>query len=212
MLLAQRIELSQRDEIDMMREWLQQHEQEAPTVDGHHGHDGHGASEALMPGMLTAEQMSQLEQAHAGEFDRLFLELMIQHHKGALVMVEELLDAPGGAQESTVFGFTTDITADQSAEIDRMTSMLESLSSDPRVGLDAGFQDAGEALSEHGAGGGDPEAGPGSSRPTRRRVCRFHPSASLARTRTTTRMRRRTKKKRRSPRRTVTARKPPTAS
>ena len=148
-LLAQRIELSQRDEIDMMREWLVEHGQETPAVDDHGGHAAHhesSTSETLMPGMLTAEQMSQLEQAHGGEFDRLFLELMIQHHKGALIMVEELLDAPGGAQESTVFGFTTDITADQSAEIDRMTSMLESLSSDPRVGLDAGFLDAGEAL------------------------------------------------------------------
>ncbi|HUP21851.1 MAG TPA: DUF305 domain-containing protein [Thermoanaerobaculia bacterium] len=140
-LLAQRIELSQRDEIEMMEEWLRQHDQDvAQGADAHHAHQGE-----LMPGMLTAEQMSQLEQTRGGEFDRLFLELMIAHHQGALVMVDELLDSPGGAQESTMFGFTTDVTSDQSAEIDRMAAMLESLSSDPRVGLDAGFRDAGEA-------------------------------------------------------------------
>ena len=138
--LAKRIELSQEDEIKMMQEWLRSHDQEVTAVDAHHAH---GA--VLMPGMLTAEEMSRLEQARAIEFDRLFLELMIMHHQGALVMVENLLSQPGAAQESAIFGFPSDITADQSMEIDRMGGMLAELSSDPRVHLKAGFRDAGEA-------------------------------------------------------------------
>ncbi|HVR28279.1 MAG TPA: DUF305 domain-containing protein, partial [Thermoanaerobaculia bacterium] len=141
-VLAQRIELSQRDEIEMMEEWLRSNGQEVEVVasGAHYGHD-----EALMPGMLTAEEMSRLEAARGVEFDRLFLELMIAHHRGALVMVEDLLSNEGAAQESTVFAFTSDVTADQSMEIDRMAAMLTGLSTDPRVGLDSGFRDAGEA-------------------------------------------------------------------
>ena len=138
--LAKRIELSQEDEIKMMQEWLRSHDQEVTAVDAHHAH---GA--VLMPGMLTDEEMSSLEQARAIEFDRLFLELMIKHHQGALVMVEDLLSKPGAAQESAIFGFTSDIIADQSMEINRMGGMLAELSSDPRVHLKAGFRDAGEA-------------------------------------------------------------------
>jgi uncharacterized protein (DUF305 family) len=140
--LAQRIDLSQRDEIEMMQEWLRSHDREPDAADSHHAHD-----EALMPGMLTADEMKELEKARKGEFDRLFLERMIAHHRGALVMVEELLDQTGAAQESTVFAFTADVTADQSMEIDRMAAMLAGLSTDPRVGLDAGFLDAGVAAS-----------------------------------------------------------------
>ena len=138
--LAQRIDLSQRDEIAMMEEWLRSHGQAVAAPDAHHAHDA-----KLMPGMLTPEEMGRLEQARGVEFDRLFLELMIAHHQGALVMVDDLLASDGAAQESTVFAFTTDVTADQSMEIDRMASMLAGLSSDPRVGLDAGFLDAGVA-------------------------------------------------------------------
>jgi uncharacterized protein (DUF305 family) len=138
--LAQRIDLSQRDEIEMMQEWLRSHGREVIAAEAHHAHD-----EALMPGMATVDQMSRLEQARGVAFDRLFLELMIAHHRGALAMVEDLLDDTGAAQESTVFAFTSDVTADQSMEIDRMAAMLAGLSSDPRVGLDSGFRDAGVA-------------------------------------------------------------------
>jgi uncharacterized protein (DUF305 family) len=137
--LAERIELSQADEIEMMREWLRSHGQEVTAADAHHGHG------VLMPGMLTPEEMGRLAQARAIEFDRLFLELMIKHHQGALDMVEALLSQPGTAQDSALFAFTSDITADQSMEIDRMAAMLAELSSDPRVHLKAGFRDAGEA-------------------------------------------------------------------
>ena len=82
--LAQRIDLSQRDEIAMMEDWLRSHGQEVPALGAHHDHD-----QKLMPGMLTPEEMRRLEQARGIEFDRLFLELMIAHHQGALVMVDD---------------------------------------------------------------------------------------------------------------------------
>lgn len=139
--LAKRIELSQKDEIEMMQEWLRSHGHEVTDVGAHHAH---GAE--LMPGMLSVEEMNQLEQARGSEFDRLFLELMIEHHRGALIMVEELLAQPASGQASEIFAFTADIVADQSMEIDRMGGMLADLAADPRVHLAPGFRDAGEAM------------------------------------------------------------------
>ena len=138
--LAQRIELSQEDEIAMMQEWLRSRGQAVPDLDAHHA-----SGWEPMPGMLTDQEMDQLEQAQAGEFDRLFLELMIKHHRGALTMVETLLSQRGAAQDSQLFGFTSDITSDQSMEIDRMDAMMAELSPDPRVQLAAGIDDAGQA-------------------------------------------------------------------
>ncbi len=142
--LADRIERSQEDEIRMMQDWLAARGQEVPSIDGHHGHGGHDGE--LMPGMLTPEQMDELEAARRADFDRLFLQRMISHHQGALVMVDELLENPGAAQESSVFGFTADVTADQGMEIERMAAMLAGLSTDSRAGLAAGFVDAEEAV------------------------------------------------------------------
>lgn len=119
-LLAKRIELSQRDEIGMMEEWLT-HRGEA--VPGPHAHHGSGA--ALMPGMLTQEQMAQLAAASGPAFERLFLEYMIQHHQGALTMVKDLFATPGAGQEADIFTFASDVDSDQRMEIDRMTAMLE---------------------------------------------------------------------------------------
>ena len=138
--LAQRIALSQDDEITMMQEWLRARGLAVPERDAHHAQDAE-----LMPGMLTVEKITRLEQARAIAFDGLFLELMIEHHRGALTMVEDLLAQRGAAQDSQLFAFTSDITADQSMEIDRMDAMLAGLSSDPRVYLRAGFRDAGQA-------------------------------------------------------------------
>ena len=118
-LLARRIELSQADEIRLMQRWLGARGAEAP--DGH-PHEGHGS--ALMPGMLTAEEMGRLTAALDGEFDRLFLELMIKHHDGALAMVEDLFSTEAAGQEAEVFAFATDVEADQRIEIDRMSAML----------------------------------------------------------------------------------------
>ena len=138
--LAQRIELSQKDEIAMMQEWLRSRGQAVTAMDAHHA-----PGWEPMPGMLTGEEMDRLAAAQAVAFDRLFLELMIKHHRGALTMVENLLDQRGAAQDSQLFAFTSDVTSDQSAEIDRMDAMLAVLSPDPRVELAAGFHDAGQA-------------------------------------------------------------------
>jgi uncharacterized protein (DUF305 family) len=120
--LAQRIEVSQDDEIHMMREWLQARSQELPNP---HAHHMHGAR--LMPGMLTAEEMARLAAARGVEFDRLFLEFMIKHHLGALAMVDELFAQPGAGQESDIFAFASDVVADQRMEIERMAVMLKEL-------------------------------------------------------------------------------------
>ncbi len=139
-LLAERISLSQDDEISMMQDWLRERDLEVPSLDTHHA-NGYN----LMPGMLTDEDMAQLESASGDAFDRLFLEFMIEHHEGALEMVENLLDQRGAAQDPVLYAFTSDVTSDQSAEIDRMDLMLAGFNPDPRVNLEPGFRDAGEA-------------------------------------------------------------------
>lgn len=121
-MLALRIELSQDDEIKMMEGWLQVRGEEVPSA--HHHHEP-GA--AMMPGMLTPEQMSRLEAATGTMFDRLFFEFMIQHHEGALVMVDELLSIAGAGQESNIAAFAADVVADQRAEMDRMGAMLNAM-------------------------------------------------------------------------------------
>lgn len=128
-LLAKKIDLSQTDEMAFMRRWLQDRGLPVPDV-GAHGHMDHmdmAGHTMLMPGMLTPEQMQQLDQARGAEFDRLFLAGMIQHHQGALTMVQELFDAPGGGQEPTLFGFAAEVDAGQRAEIERMQQMLNAL-------------------------------------------------------------------------------------
>jgi uncharacterized protein (DUF305 family) len=119
-LLATRIELSQADEIEMMREWLTARNTAPPTAEAQHAHEA-----APMPGMLTAAEMRRLAAAEGAEFDRLFLEFMIQHHEGALTMVDELFSAAGAGQQSDIFAFASDVEADQRIEIDRMSAMLQ---------------------------------------------------------------------------------------
>jgi uncharacterized protein (DUF305 family) len=120
--LALRIELSQKDEIQMMQTWLGARGEKVTDVHAHHAKGAH-----LMPGMLTPEEMDSLRAAEGVEFDRLFLTLMIKHHQGALTMVEDLLSKPGAGQDSDIFAFISDINADQSMEIDRMGAMLAAL-------------------------------------------------------------------------------------
>jgi uncharacterized protein (DUF305 family) len=119
--LAERIEVSQTDEIRMMQRWLEVRGHSAP---GQHAHHGDGT---LMPGMLTPDEMSRLAQATGAAFDRLFLSLMIKHHEGALVMVKELFATPGSGQESEIFAFASDVVADQRMEIQRMDTLLKEL-------------------------------------------------------------------------------------
>ena len=139
-LLAQRINLSQEDEISMMQGWLRDRDLEVPALDAHHS-EGY----ELMPGMLTDEEMAELGAAEGAEFATLFLEFMIEHHLGAIEMVENLLDQQGAAQDPILYEFTSDVTSDQGSEIERMDAMLAGFSPDPRVNLSAGFRDAGEA-------------------------------------------------------------------
>jgi uncharacterized protein (DUF305 family) len=104
----------------MMREWLSTRGEQAPGAHAHHG--------AAMPGMLTAEEMARLGGAAGAEFDRLFLELMIKHHTGALRMVDDLLAAPGAAQDAELSAFASDVDADQRAEIARLAMLLKEIS------------------------------------------------------------------------------------
>jgi len=120
--LALRIEVSQADEIKMMRRWL---EVRGADIPGPHAHHMPGAT--LMPGMLNAEEMARLAAAKGTEFDRLFLEGMIKHHGGAITMVEELFATPGAGQESVIYAFASDVDADQRMEIDRMSGMLAAI-------------------------------------------------------------------------------------
>ena len=151
--LARRIESSQQDEIEYMQGWLHERgldvSEPGSSTHGHGGHGSHGHHahpHHSMEGMATPEQMAELEAALGDAFDTLFLRLMIVHHQGALTMVEQLLAAHGSAQDPALQEFTTHITNDQKAEIERMTAMLTGFSPDPRAGLAAGFSDAGEAL------------------------------------------------------------------
>ncbi len=139
--MAQRISISQEDEMSMMRGWLEQRGLDVPDEHAHHSM----SDDDLMPGMLSPENFAQLTAAEGPGFDSLFLQFMIDHHEGALEMVETLLDQPGSAQDSVIYEFTTEVTADQTSEIERMSAMLAGFSPDPRVNLRAGFADAGEA-------------------------------------------------------------------
>jgi uncharacterized protein (DUF305 family) len=121
-MLGQRIDVSQQDEIKMMQGWLQARGQELPSP---HAMHMHGAM--LMPGMLNDEEMARLGAATGVEFDRLFLEGMIKHHGGAITMVQELFATPRAAQDTEIFGFASDVDADQRMEIDRMGAMLKEL-------------------------------------------------------------------------------------
>lgn len=129
--MALRMEISQRDEIGLMERWL-----------GDRGHAAPAWKEAmeegmaramtrdggsLMPGMLSSARMDELRAARGPAFDRLFLELMIQHHRGAIVMVRRLFSAEEAGQEADIFRFASHVDADQTAEIRRMRAVLKEL-------------------------------------------------------------------------------------
>lgn len=127
-LLCERIVVGQRDEIELMQLWLQDRREPVPDGDPAHLMMPGMAHPKLMPGMLTVEQLAQLDRARGAEFDRLFLTYMIQHHEGAITMVDQLLGSVGGGQDDTVFKLASDIYADQTTEIDFMSKMLARLS------------------------------------------------------------------------------------
>jgi uncharacterized protein (DUF305 family) len=124
--LTSRITNAQQDEIAGMQKWLRDRHQPVPEPNPHGmvmKMDGMDHT-MLMPGMLTEAQLKQLDEARGKEFDRLFLTFMIQHHQGAVTMVHDLFETNGAAQEITVFKVASDISADQTTEIERMQKML----------------------------------------------------------------------------------------
>ncbi len=127
--LAGRIINAQTDEISLMQRWLLDRNQPVPEPDprGHRMTMGGTEHYMLMPGMLTEEQLRRLDSARGEEFDRLFLIYMIQHHRGAIEMVEELFSHPGAGQDETVWKFASDVNVDQATEIARMQRMLASV-------------------------------------------------------------------------------------
>ncbi|HEX7049931.1 MAG TPA: DUF305 domain-containing protein [Longimicrobiales bacterium] len=137
--LAARIINAQKDEIATMQRWLRDRGQPVPEVhiEGAnvmvHGAGGGMDMSMQMPGMLTPEQMRQLEQAHGAEFDRLFLTFMIQHHRGAVTMVHDLFRTDGAGQGDLTFKLASDIQADQTTEIARMKLMLSALPAEGRA-------------------------------------------------------------------------------
>ena len=129
--LGARISSSQSDEIKFMKRWLAARGEsvpgampEIPGMDMSHGTMSRDTM-ALMPGMLTPQQMEALQKAKGAEFDHLFLVGMIQHHNGALTMVKDLFDTAGAGQDAELFNFATDADNTQRAEIRIMQNMLD---------------------------------------------------------------------------------------
>jgi hypothetical protein len=138
--LANRIDVSQEDEINFMESWLKSREEIMPKMP--HDHSAH----MEMAGMATPLQLKSLENSESTDFDRLFLQLMIAHHDGALEMVEELKKYPGSANDPLLSEFVSDLVNDQGVEIERMNTIAVNLSDDPRSGLTPGLFTADEAI------------------------------------------------------------------
>ena len=156
-MLGKRIDISQKSEIKLMANWLKEAGAEVPMMadpayvsgahmrhgshaSGHSGHAMHGSvagmhdagesDHAMMPGMLSHDQMQQLTEASGDTFYRLWLTFMIQHHEGALTMVDTLFSQAGAGQNQDVFHFASEVDIDQGIEIMRMRQMLKNVSSD----------------------------------------------------------------------------------
>ena len=140
--LCERIVVGQRDEIALMQRWLRERGLSVPDGNPSRSHDMPGMDHApapapapapaLMPGMLTPAQLAQLDAARGPEFDRLFLTFMIQHHQGAITMVNELFSANGATLDDFIFKYASDVNVDQTTEINRMGRMLAAMSSGER--------------------------------------------------------------------------------
>ena len=140
--LAGRIDISQQDEISFMENWLLDMGQTVPDPSKSNHMHHH-----KMMGMATPEQMQQLNQSDSTDFDRMYLNLMIKHHEGAIDMVDRLNEYPGSAYDPQLYEFVSDLTNDQGVEIERMNGILIDLSDDPRANLAPGLFDAGVAIS-----------------------------------------------------------------
>jgi uncharacterized protein (DUF305 family) len=119
-VLARRIEFAQAQEIATMERWLTQRDEEVPDAEDHrNNHGGRG----LMPGMVGHEELAKLAAADGRRFDRMFLEYMIRHHRGALTMVGQLRAKDGGV-EPEIDLFARHVDSDQNIEINRMAGLL----------------------------------------------------------------------------------------
>jgi uncharacterized protein (DUF305 family) len=127
--LCERQVVAQRDEIEFMRNWLRDRGEPVPAANAtHHRMKMNGVEhDMLMPGMLTPEQLAELDKARGSDWDRLFLRAMIRHHEGAIKMVDDLFGSYGAMQDDDVYKFASDIYADQSTEIERMQKMLDGI-------------------------------------------------------------------------------------
>ena len=126
LVLCERMVVGQRDEIAFMRNWLRDRGETVPAANAtHHRMKMNGVEhDMLMPGMLTPEQLAELDKARGPAWDRLFLTFMIGHHEGAITMVDELFKSFGALQDDDVYTLASDIHADQTIEIERMRKML----------------------------------------------------------------------------------------
>lgn len=122
--LAKKIDQSQASEIQLMQDWLDDQKQVVPDTAAYHT--------ITMPGMLTVEELRELDRLRGTAFDRRFLELMIQHHEGALSMVVDLFKSKGAAQDVNVNVFANDVNVVQTAEIGVMRQMLTTLKGETR--------------------------------------------------------------------------------
>ena len=121
--LCDRIVASQKDEIALLSRWLATRHEAVPHPDAEHMMMPEMEVTHRMPGMLSAEQLAQLDRARGPDFDQLFLRLMIQHHQGAITMVNDLF-AAGAGEEEPVYKMASSVYADQTTEIERMQRML----------------------------------------------------------------------------------------
>ena len=147
--LASRIDASQKDEINFMESWLKDRDEfQDNNLENHQMHHSHNMmhKHVNMVGMATPKQLDDLNKSKSTDFDRLFLQLMINHHDGALEMVEELKKFPGNTYDPVLNEFVSDLINDQGVEIERMNTLLTNLSDDPRAGLAGGLYIAEEAI------------------------------------------------------------------
>ena len=150
--LADRIDASQEDEISFMEGWLKDRGENIPeeyeySMMSHHVMEHHDMSSHLdMVGMASPKQLEELENSKSTDFDRLFLQLMISHHDGALEMVKDLKKFSGAAYDPILNEFVSDLVNDQGVEIERMNTIAVGLSDDPRSGLAHGLYTADEAI------------------------------------------------------------------
>ena len=121
--LCDRIVASQKDEINLLSHWLATRHEAVPHPDSDHMMMPEMDASHMMPGMLSTEQLARLDSARGPDFDQLFLRYMIQHHQGAITMVNQLFAASGG-EEEPVYKMATGVFADQTTEIERMQRML----------------------------------------------------------------------------------------